>query len=103
MANDLIEEGEHLFIDHVNHDTLDNRRCNLRVCTQLQNAQNRKKQKNVLYTGVKRDSRGSYRAMISNQGRKFYLGTFKTARDAALTRDKKVLELRGDFAVLNIA
>lgn len=37
-----LEHGDPLKVDHVNHDTLDNRRRNLRTCTHAQNHQNRR-------------------------------------------------------------
>ncbi|MBY0052294.1 HNH endonuclease [Brevibacillus agri] len=38
----LLDDPEGLEVDHINHDTLDNRRQNLRAVTQQVNAQNRK-------------------------------------------------------------
>ena len=35
-----------LTIDHINHNTLDNRRCNLKICTQAEDNLNRRKRGN---------------------------------------------------------
>jgi hypothetical protein len=39
----LMEEPKGLDVDHINHDTLDNRRVNLRAVTHAENLRNRKK------------------------------------------------------------
>lgn len=40
MARLLLQPGQGMQVDHINGDPLDNRRCNLRVCTPAQNSQN---------------------------------------------------------------
>ena len=67
--------------DHINHNTLDNRRENIRICTRQQNQQNRRVQSNC-----KSRLKGAYRctgsktwtSRINVNGKDIYLGTFKT-------------------------
>ncbi len=68
-------------VDHVNHNTLDNRRCNLRPCTISQNGGNRRRGLNNTsgYKGVcfAKDT-GKWQAMIGIHGKQVYLGQFST-------------------------
>lgn len=70
-------------VDHINHNTLDNRRENLRLCTHTQNNQNAKKKgysKNK-YKGItKQDNK--WIARIRYKGKNLYLGRFKTEEEA---------------------
>ncbi|WP_411800508.1 HNH endonuclease [Cupriavidus respiraculi] len=75
-----------MVVDHINHDTLDNRRINLRICTKSQNQWNRRVGANSS-TGVKGvshvKSRGKYRAEIRVFGKRIHLGWFDQIDDAA--------------------
>jgi len=71
--------------DHINYNKLDNRKCNLRICTDAQNARNRPKQSNNTsgYKGVflsKKTNR--WRAQIRLNKKTFHLGTFETREEA---------------------
>jgi hypothetical protein len=93
-----------LFVDHRNHNGLDNRRENLRLCTRLQNARNRlpRRQGISKYKGVTWNKRRKkFIAAISLGGKKQYLGAFDSEIDAAKAYDKKARELFGEFAYLN--
>jgi hypothetical protein len=107
-------------VDHINHNPLDNRRCNLRICTPSQNCANRVPHKNnpVGYKGVVDTKPGwvpplthrratvpmeRFRAMISYQGEHIYIGGFPTAEQAAKAYDAKAKELFGEYALLNFA
>lgn len=71
-------------IDHINGVRDDNRWVNLRVVTNLQNAQNRTKvvSKTGLLGVSLRKSTGKYEAHIREGGRKIHLGYFDTAEQA---------------------
>ena len=72
-------------IDHINHNTLDNRRNNLRVCNHRINMHNvnLSKTKTSKYIGVNLMSdRPRYRAELQVFGKKLHLGVFEDEADA---------------------
>ena len=91
-------------VDHINADTLDNRRSNLRLATPEQNGQN--KQLNPLSkTQLKgvgwHKRRRKYHARIQLQGMRYHLGFFVDAETAALTYDAAARLLFGAYARCN--
>lgn len=92
-------------IDHVNHNKLDNRSCNLREVTKSQNAMNSRAQKinKTGYKGVyfnKRDRK--YRAQIKHNKKGICIGLYNTPEEAAEAYNKKAKELFGEYACLNV-
>jgi hypothetical protein len=91
-----------LHVDHINGDTLDNRRSNLRVASNgLNNAARRKVTGSVPFKGVWDNGNGCFIASISKDKKLCRLGTFPTAIEAAKAYDTAATELFGDFAVTN--
>ena len=91
-------------VDHKNGASLDNRMDNLRIATQAQNMQNRKKRKNTSsrYIGVWFDKdRSNWNCRITHRGRKIWLGRFDNEIDAAKAYDAAARRYRGEFARLN--
>jgi len=96
--------------DHINGDKLDNRKCNLRICTSMQNNQNKKKQKEPIegsysstYKGVCWHKPGKiWVAYISINKIRVHLGVYKNERDAALAYNKAAQDVFGEFANINV-
>ena len=91
-------------VDHINHNTLDNRRSNLRIASPSESQHNKLRQRNNTsgFIGVDFFSKtGQWRARIVHHNVEIHLGLFDTPKQAAQTRDRKAIELRGRFAVLN--
>lgn len=92
----IMQPEKHLIIDHKNHNLLDNRRCNLRVCTAAENSFNRRKDSRNKsgYKGVCFEkSRNKWAADIRAFGVRYRLGRFDTAeqaRDAYVEAAKKL-------------
>jgi len=91
-------------VDHINGDTLDNRKANLRTCTIAQNIRNQKKHnggKHSHYKGVTKMN-GNWIAQIVFERRVNYLGKFGTEQDAARAYNEAAQKLYGRFARLNV-
>lgn len=85
LARYLMNAPAGFVVDHVNHDTLDNRKENLRVCTHQQNLQNASMYKNnkTGYKGVHFNQRlQKFQAYIRVNKRLIHLGLFQTAEEA---------------------
>lgn len=91
-------------VDHINRNTLDNRRCNLRIASHSQNEWNRGKQKNNRsgYKGVIYSERDKiFTARIRIYSKLIHLGTFKDKKDAARAYNEAAKRHHGEFAYVN--
>lgn len=97
-----------IFVDHIDRDTLNNTKANLRVCTNAENLYNRVANKNnpTKFKGVtlfkRKRSRLRYRARISINNKSISLGLFDTPIEAAKAYNEAALKLHGAFACLNV-
>ena len=93
--------GTRLIVDHINGNTLDNRRSNLRIATQQQNQINRIRlasNNSTGFTGVNRVKSGRWAARIINDGQAIHLGTFDTIEEAVAARQAAEVRVYGAFA-----
>jgi AP2 domain len=90
-------------VDHVDHDTLNNQRYNLRESTPLQSSHNtRSRAGTSQYKGVLwEQSRGRWKAEIRASGKKRFIGRFDDEEEAARAYDRIAKVVHGRFAVLN--
>lgn len=106
-----LQKGDKRQVDHINHDGLDNRRCNLRICTNSQNCMNGKhKGGSSKYKGVtyhKKSNRWQAQIQIEDNnaaGKRKHIrcGSHKTEKDAAIAYNNAAIKYFGEFAHLNI-
>jgi hypothetical protein len=103
LARHIMKPEPGQWVDHINGDTFDNRRSNLRCCQMVENNRNKApaKAKSVPYKGVYLSSRYSYRARIFRDGRNIALGSYRSAEEAARAYDRAAAAQYGEFARLN--
>lgn len=106
MARVIMGAGPGQLVDHINGDTLDNRRANLRIATNTENVRNQRRRSPGAsgFRGVKRHKgcpRKPWHASITVNGRVVSAGYFPTAEDAADAYDRAALKHHGRFARTN--
>lgn len=105
MARLIAQPDEDQWVDHINGDTLDNRKENLRVCSPKDNSRNKQKTK-------KKKTSSKYKGVCWHKGQKKWTcqirvdgklmtSTHSSEEEAALEYNKKALEYFGEFACLN--
>lgn len=96
---------ENMLIDHKDRNKLNNRQSNLRVASRQENNWNKSIQSNNTsgYTGVyqRRDTK-KWQCYISLYGKRYHIGYFFTAEEAAYVYDQVALQFFGTFARCNI-
>ena len=95
----IMNPSDDMVVDHINHDTLDNRKNNLRVCTKKENSWNSTIQINSpsKYLGVK-ERNNMWEAQIIVNGKTIILGRFNTEEEAIRARLNAESEYYGEYA-----
>ena len=104
----IINAPDGMYVDHINGDTLDNRKKNLRLCTKAENGFNRGANKNNKsgYKGVSwvnKDKRWTahINKTINGEYKQYHIGYFLTKEEAAEAYNEKAKELFGVYANFN--
>jgi hypothetical protein len=105
MHREIVGAKPGEYVDHINLNKLDNRRSNLRIATNAQNAWNQSKRPDNTsgYKGVGfRKDKNKYRAEIKKDYRSYHLGYFDNKHDAARMYNFWAKDMFGEFARLNV-
>ena len=89
-----------MVIDHINRNRLDNRKCNLRICTMQQNCMNQNKRSNNTsgYTGVLWDkAKNKWTARIKVNYKQIFLGYFNDLEEAIEVRKEAEIKYFGEY------
>jgi hypothetical protein len=102
MHRQIMNPPKGMVVDHINGNGLDNRRCNLRICTPAENVRNRRKVAcaRSRFIGVF-PRRNKWHAVVTHQRKTHFVGSFDDDVEAARARDRLALKLHGQFARLN--
>jgi len=106
MHREVMNPPDHLYVDHINHNGLDNRKANLRLATPAQNVINRaiikRKTSPSKYKGICWHKHiRKWQAQICYGGKHKTVGYFVDETEAAKAYDNAARKYHGEFAVLN--
>ncbi|MDE2021070.1 MAG: HNH endonuclease [Patescibacteria group bacterium] len=105
LHREIMDAPKGLDVDHINGDTLDNRRANLRIVTRSENLRNRHRRQKPKsgYYGVRKMWNKWEGRIRGENGKMVRLGAYFTAVEAAQAVDEALRKRDGKFARLNFA
>ncbi len=108
LSREILNTSKEFYVDHINRDPLDNRKCNLRICTNAENGANRKINKNNTsgFRGISWNKKmNKWRVLIKftvdKKIKHEFGGYFEDKIKAAKIFDKLAIKHEGNFAKLN--
>ena len=101
LHREILSASDAEYVDHIDGNKLNNKRGNLRICTQSQNGANRKSLNRNNQSGVRgvswhRDA-GKWRARIMVNRREIHLGLFENRDDAIQAWESAATKHFGEF------
>lgn len=102
LSREIMNAPDGRYVDHINGDTLDNRKCNLRLCSMAENNRNvgLRTTNTSGYKGVVKSGNG-FKVQIRVNSEQKYLGYFKSKTLAAMVYNLAALWYHKKFAQLN--
>lgn len=99
----IMDAPNNLYVDHINHNGLDNRKSNLRICTKQENDFNKQtlRRNTSGYPGVSQLPNGKWRAYITFNRRQICLGRFSDIEDAIRARRQAEIDYFGSYSPNN--
>lgn len=86
--------GFDIVVDHINNNKLDNRLVNLQLISQRENSNKDRKNESSKYRGVTWDKKAKrWLSQIQVNGKKVYLGRFKSEEEASVAYQNKLATL----------
>jgi len=96
----ILDVPQGIYVDHIDHDGLNNTRSNLRPCSMSENMRNQRRQRRKKlsrFKGVTRQGKW-WRAQLQLHGKHISLGMYADEDDAAEAYRKGALKHFGEFA-----
>lgn len=91
----ILRPQKHQVVDHINHNRLDNRKSNLRICLKAENCRNRKNA-----VGISPE-KGKWRAQIGFNYKRIYLGLYPSLEEALSVRREAEVEFFKEYAPIH--
>lgn len=105
MHRMIMGNPDEFVIDHINGNTLDNRRLNLRICSNTENAANKSGSRKKDSRGIKWKNKGPnryYTGHVRSNKKLLYAGSYQSKDTAIFARDLLCVQLHGEFSCPNL-